>query len=374
MVKKSSWKTRGFPNLIGSIGEKVGKKWLENKGYKVYSSQEIMGEFDSLHSITLRMNRRRKKEYKENDRKIIQKKEEHLKSVYRQKYKMLKKLSIAKRQLKKTEEETRLAASLERKRGVGFDYIARKNDNIFFIEVKTNQGKLEKYQRLYSKIVKECGFNAMVLRPTVEITIRNSIKFVEPEMIYGEKIVGRNSIDSELLPSQRFDFNDEYNSIASKVAKGWLLENGYEVYNFIWDFLGKVTDLRFRIKARKKGRKYAKSERGLQVLQEEKEFLTRLFGDRLEDLMEYEKAIRKLIENAEVWLVRYNTYFGIGSDFVVKKNHEVYFVDVRVNQAEPKKFSKNSYRIAKEHGFKTMVLKLDVEVKVDEISLLRVLA
>jgi len=333
-----------------------------------------MGEFDSLHSITLRMNRRRKKEYKENDRKIIQKKEEHLKSVYRQKYKMLKKLSIAKRQLKKTEEETRLAASLERKRGVGFDYIARKNDNIFFIEVKTNQGKLEKYQRLYSKIVKECGFNAMVLRPTVEITIRNSIKFVEPEMIYGEKIVGRNSIDSELLPSQRFDFNDEYNSIASKVAKGWLLENGYEVYNFIWDFLGKVTDLRFRIKARKKGRKYAKSERGLQVLQEEKEFLTRLFGDRLEDLMEYEKAIRKLIENAEVWLVRYNTYFGIGSDFVVKKNHEVYFVDVRVNQAEPKKFSKNSYRIAKEHGFKTMVLKLDVEVKVDEISLLRVLA
>jgi hypothetical protein len=31
MVKKSSWKTRGFPNLIGSIGEKVGKKWLENK-------------------------------------------------------------------------------------------------------------------------------------------------------------------------------------------------------------------------------------------------------------------------------------------------------------------------------------------------------
>jgi len=369
MLKKSSWKTRGFPNLIGSIGEKVGKKWLEKKGYKVYSSQEILGEFDNLEFITLRMNRRRKKEYKENDRKIIQKLEEHLKGVYRQKYEMLKKLSIAKRQLVKSEEETRLAESLERKRGVGFDFIARKNNNIFFIEVKTNQGKLEKYQRLYSKIVKECGFIAMVLRPTVEIAVGNRVKFVEPERVYGEKIVGKNTLDSELLPSQRFDFNEECNSLASKVAKGWLLENGYDVYNFIWDFLGKVTDLRFRIKARKKGRKYVTSEGGLQFLQEEKEFLTMLFGDRLEDLMEYEKAIRKLIETEKAWLVRYNTYFGIGSDFVVNKNHEVYFVDVRVNQAEPKKFSKNSYRIAKEHGFKIMVLKVDIEIKVGEITL-----
>jgi len=369
MLKKSSWKTRGFTNFIGSIGEKVGKKWLENKGYRVYSSQEILGGFDYLESIKLRMNKRRKKEYKENDRKEIQKLEEHLKGIYRQKYEMLKKLSITKRQLVKSEEETRLATNLKRKRGVRFDYVATKNDNIFFIEVKTNKGKLEKYQRLYSQIVKECGFSAMFLRPTVEIAVSNRVKFVEPEMVYGEKIVGRNSIDSEILPTQRFDFNDEYNSFASKIAKGWLLENGYEVYNFIYDFLGKVTDLRFRIKARKKGRKYATSERGVQFLQEEKEFLTMLFGDRLEDLIEYEKAIRKLIENEKLWLVRYNTYFGIGSDFVVKKNNEVYFVDVIVNQAEPKKFSKNSYKIARELGFKTKVLKLDIEIKVGEINL-----
>lgn len=371
MAQQSSWKTRGFPNLIGSIGEKVGKKWLEKKGYRVSSSQEILGEFDNLQFLKRRMNRRRKKEYKENDTKIIQKLEKHLKFVYRQKYEMLKKLSIAKRQLVKSEEETRLATNLKRKRGVGFDYIAGKNDNIFFIEVKTNQGKLEKYQRLYSKIIKESGFSAMVLKPTVEITVGNNIKFVEPEMLYDEKMLGRNSLDSELLPNQRFDFNAEYNSIASKVAKGWLLENGYEVYDFFWDFLGKVTDLRFRIKARKKGRKYATSERDLQVLQEEDEFLTLLFGDRLEDLMKYEKAIRKLSEDTDVGLdSRSYTYFGMGSDFVVKKNNEAYFVDVVVNQAEPKKFSKTSYQIAKEHGFKTMVLKIDVRIKIGEVSLI----
>jgi hypothetical protein len=180
----------------------------------------------------------------------------------------------------------------------------------------------------------------------------------------------RKWMDSVLLPRrQREDFNDEYTSISRKVAKEWLLENGYEIYDFIWYFLGKVTDLMLRIKARKRGRKYATSEGGLQVLQEEDKFLTMLFGDRLEALMEYEKAIRKLSKDANVGLLSNYRYFGIGSDFVVKKNNEGYFVDVVVNQAEPKKFSKTSYQIAKEHGFKTMVLKLDVEIKVGEINL-----
>jgi len=170
----------------------------------------------------------------------------------------------------------------------------------------------------------------------------------------------RKWMDSLLLPrTQREDYNDEYDSIASKVAKEWLLENGYVVYDFIWDFLDKVTDLRFHTDTRGKGRKYTPSERRLQVIQEKKEFLTLLFGDRLEDLIEYDKAIRKLSKDAKVGLVRYYAYFGIGSDFVVKKNHEVCFLDVIVNQAEPKELIKDSYRIAKEHGFKTMVLKLD---------------
>ena len=74
-----------------------------------------------------------------------------------------------------------------------------------------------------SEIIKECGFSAIILRPTAEIKIE-SIKFVEPEMVYGEKNIGINSLDYELLPSQRSDFNAEYNSISSKVAKEWRLK------------------------------------------------------------------------------------------------------------------------------------------------------
>jgi len=187
MTLKSSWKTRGFPNETGSIGEKVGKKWLENKGYHVYFFQDIMGMFAHLRMTTLRMNRRRKKEYKEKDRKIIQETEEYLIGIFGQKYEMIKKFDEAIRQLVKNEEETRLAQGIKKRRSVGFDFMARKNNNIFFIDVKVNQAQLRKYQKLSSKIVKECGFNAMVLRLNVEITIGNSIKFAEPENIYGER-------------------------------------------------------------------------------------------------------------------------------------------------------------------------------------------
>ena len=41
MVKKNSWKTRGFPNEVGSIGQKISEIWLEDNGYKVYSYQAL---------------------------------------------------------------------------------------------------------------------------------------------------------------------------------------------------------------------------------------------------------------------------------------------------------------------------------------------
>ena len=186
MLKKSSGKNRGFPNEIGSIGEKVGKKWLEKKGYKVYFFQVIMGWFAYLRKKIIEMNRRRKEEYKERDRKIIQEIEEFLVGVFGQKYEAMKRFDEAIRQLVRKEEEERLAQGIKKRRSVGFDFIAVKNDNIFFIDVKVNQADFRKYQKLSSVIVKEQGFQAMILRLNVEITIGNRIQFTEPENILGE--------------------------------------------------------------------------------------------------------------------------------------------------------------------------------------------
>ncbi len=118
----------------------------------------------------------------------------------------------------------------------------------------------------------------------------------------------RKWIDSILLPRRhREDFNDEYDSIASKVAKEWLADNNYELCS-----IEKI-------------------------------------------IMEF--GLRTPVD------------FGIGPDLIVKKNNEVFFVQRQVNQAKPKNYSKTSLKIAKEHGFRTMTIKLDVEIKVGEISL-----
>jgi hypothetical protein len=185
MVQKNSWKTRGFPNEAGSVGEKVGKKWLENKGYRVYFFQDIMGMFADLHNTTLSMSKRRKREYKERDRKIIQEIEKSLMSVLGQKIELMKKIDKSIRQVAKNEKEARLAQGVRKRRSFGFDYIAIKDNAIFFIDVKVNQAELGKYQRLSSKIVKEHGFNAMVLRLNVGIEIGKSIQFIEPKKVCG---------------------------------------------------------------------------------------------------------------------------------------------------------------------------------------------
>jgi len=147
-----------------------------------------------------------------------------------------------------------------------------------------------------------------------------------------KEMAERKWMDSILLPRMQIDdFSIEYDSIAAKVVKEWLLENEYEVYTYLDILIG-------------------------------------FFGDNLEDLEEYKKAIKRLSKDAKIGSFRYYAYFGIVPDFIVRKNRKVFFVDAIVNQAKPKKYSAASYKIAEEHGFKTMFIKLDVGIKVGEIN------
>jgi len=168
-----SWKTKGFPNEAGSIGEKVARKWLEKKGFQVYFFQEIKEVFTHLYDTVSKMKRRRKKEYKENDIKRIHEIELFLKDAFGQKLEEMKLCDIAIREL------YRLVYSRGERRAIGFDFIVRKDSDIFFIEVKVNKSELKKYQRLAANKVKEHGFQALVLRLNLEIEVGNSIQLIE---------------------------------------------------------------------------------------------------------------------------------------------------------------------------------------------------
>ncbi len=186
MAWKSSWEIGGFPNVAGSIGEKVAKKWLEREGYKVYYFQDIMGMFAYSDIAMRRMNRTRNAERRKEDKHLIQRTERILMDVFGQEFEAGKKFDGAIRELAGKEEETRLAHGYKKRRAIGFDFIASKGDKIFFIEVKVNQAKVGKYQKLTSNIAKEHGFRAMVLRLNVEIEVGKSIQLVECTQLCGE--------------------------------------------------------------------------------------------------------------------------------------------------------------------------------------------
>jgi hypothetical protein len=156
----------------------------------------------------------------------------------------------------------------------------------------------------------------------------------------------RKWLDSFLLPrKKREDFNDEYYSIAKKVVKDWLTENEYEVQSFSKTYL---------------------ALRGLDTIQGT---CAELFGEKLDDYRTFDWQLRKFAKEKKIELSRDYDYFGIGPDFVVKKNREVKFVQYIINQAEPKKYSNESLFLAKKYGFQTIILKLDVDVKVGNVVL-----
>jgi len=135
------------------------------------------------------------------------------------------------------------------------------------------------------------------------------------------------------------DFNNEYASIGKKVAKKWLEENGCEVYQFeriIW-------------------------------YQTRGKSLDDIFGDTLKDFIKYYEAIQEFAEKEEKRrLERHYRNVDIGPDFIAKKDEKLFFINVNVNQAEQKKHKVTSSMIAKEHGFRTMVLRINVQVNVQK--------
>jgi hypothetical protein len=171
LTLKSSRKVRGFPNEAGSIGEKAARKWLENRGYTVYFFQDVMGMFAYLALTKLQMDRRRKEEYKENDRKLIFRIERLLRDIFGQSFEDLKRFNEAIRELVEKEETARVRQGVKKVRSIGFDFICKRNSRILFIEVKVNQAELKKYQKHLVEISKEYGFKAMVLRLDVEIEV-----------------------------------------------------------------------------------------------------------------------------------------------------------------------------------------------------------
>jgi len=161
-------------------------------------------------------------------------------------------------------------------------------------------------------------------------------------------------------------FPNEVGSIGEKIAREWLLRKGYEVYSF-QDVTWKFSELGTMVNRLKRRRKQLYAERDRESIGRMESHLKDIFDDRFADMSEWHEALRKLArEEQEVRLARHYKRVGIGPDFIVKKNDDISFVEAKVNEAQPKKWQKASFQIAKEHGFKTMILRMTIEIFVGE--------
>lgn len=172
-----------------------------------------------------------------------------------------------------------------------------------------------------------------------------------------------------LMNRYKINLSNEYGSIGEKVAKKWLKENGYKVYSY--EVIGwKLSELRLVERRMRRRRKQEYVEKDKAILQRAEADLRELFGENLEDIKKFDEAIRKLAKDeAQTRLARKYRRVGIGPDFVVKKEGNVFLVEVKVNESQPKKYQKESLKIAQEYGFRTYVLRLSVGIRIEESSI-----
>lgn len=178
--------------IDGLIGEKEARSWLDANGYEVHEYEGLKAHFDSIdhYAIQIRktvqsMNRRRKQEYREQDKALIEKYKQsivrqtrYLKEIFGDKYFQARHLFVEIHKLRRD-----ISNSRRRRRGSSQpDFIVRKAQDFSFVEVKANTSHLSVEQRGCFKLAKKHGFGINMLKVRVENNIAQEIVFIDSKL------------------------------------------------------------------------------------------------------------------------------------------------------------------------------------------------
>ena len=167
----------------------------------------------------------------------------------------------------------------------------------------------------------------------------------------------------KLRHEKMLDNKDKYGSkyvagvIGEEEGRKWLTEQGYEVYEFegIDSYFHRLEKTIDRLKRRRKQEYIEEDKIHINTLEHK---LKGIFGEKFEEMWQFFKAFYQLkeeIRKARKYEMR------VGSDFIVKKNNDSSFVEVKANTSTLSKYQRMCFKIAKSYGFKTMVLRVKVE-------------
>jgi len=155
---------------LGSIGEKVAKRWLERCGYEVHTWDSVRSKIKDYTSLPSRLRRIRKSETYEIARQHFNRVESFLNKLYGNK---LESMVRAEDEMAQLEKIIRVHSSSLR---VGFDFIAKKDSEVFLVEVKANESELTRYQKEILDLGKKNGFKGIIVRPKIRIEISSRVE------------------------------------------------------------------------------------------------------------------------------------------------------------------------------------------------------
>ena len=178
----------------------------------------------------------------------------------------------------------------------------------------------------------------------------------------------------KLRHEKMLDNRDKYGSkyvagvIGEEEGRKWLTEQGYEVYEFggIDSYFHRLEKTIDRLKRRRKQEYSEEDKIHINTLEHK---LKGIFGEKFEEMWQFFKAFYQLKEQLEEEIRKARKYWmgvRVGLDFIVKKNNDFSFVEVKANQSMLSKHQRMCFEIAKRYGFKTFVLRVKVESSISK--------
>lgn len=148
--------------------------------------------------------------------------------------------------------------------------------------------------------------------------------------------------------------------IGEKEGRKWLTEQGYEVYEFgmIGHFFDELEKAIERLKRRRKQEYTEEDKIRINTLEHK---LEDIFGKKFEEMRKFFYTVLPLRKEIRKTKQFSSQVGGVYPDFIVKKNNDFAFVEIKANQSILSKYQRMCFKIAKSYGFKTMVLRVKVE-------------
>ncbi len=172
--------------------------------------------------------------------------------------------------------------------------------------------------------------------------------------------IRENRLKEIIENRDKYSFKYLAGVIGEEEGRKWLAEQGYKVYAFgrVGHYFQDIEDTVDGLKRRRKQEYIEDDKKYISTLEHK---LEGFFGEKFERMRKFFYTVLPLRKELRKTKQFSSQVGGVYPDFIVKKNNDFSFVEVKANTSVLTKHQRTCFNIAKGYGFKTFVLRVKVE-------------